>query len=111
VLSCLSMLYLAAKPFHVGADVDMLACSLHRLTVCSCQRGGQSFQIGAALSRHDVVGGGAILGDAKPRACIFDVGLTIRVPVRPNLTWRSSYLLGHVYPTSELSWRLYVHPW
>jgi hypothetical protein len=50
-----------------GADVDMLACSLHRPTVFSCQRGNQSFRIGATLSHHATV------------------VLTIRVPMRPNL--------------------------
>jgi hypothetical protein len=69
-----------------GADVDMLACSLHRPMVFSCQRGDQSFRTGATPSHHAAV------------------VLTIRVPVRPNLIWRSSHLPGHAYPTSELSW-------
>jgi hypothetical protein len=30
VLLCLVILYWAAKPSNVGADVDGLACSLHR---------------------------------------------------------------------------------
>jgi hypothetical protein len=38
---CLVMLYLAAKPSHVWVDVDGLACSLHRATVCSHQKVGQ----------------------------------------------------------------------
>jgi hypothetical protein len=36
------MLYLAAKPSHMGGDVDGLACSLHPPTICSRQRSGQS---------------------------------------------------------------------
>jgi hypothetical protein len=31
----LVMLYLAAKPSHVGANVEGLACSLHRPMTCS----------------------------------------------------------------------------
>jgi hypothetical protein len=54
-LPCLSMLYLATKPSHVGVDVDELACSLHHAMVCTCQRGGQFFLIGIAPSRHDAV--------------------------------------------------------
>jgi hypothetical protein len=46
--------------------VDELACSLHCPTVCSHQRGGQSFLIGVAMSHHAVVGGDAFSGDAKP---------------------------------------------
>jgi hypothetical protein len=33
-------LYLAAKPAHVGVDVDGLAYPLHRPTVYSCQTRG-----------------------------------------------------------------------
>jgi hypothetical protein len=33
-------LYLAAKPFHMGVDVDGLTCPLHRLTACDCQMRG-----------------------------------------------------------------------
>jgi hypothetical protein len=46
-LSCLAMLYFVAKSSDVGANLDGLACSLHRPTVYSCQRGGQSFLTGA----------------------------------------------------------------
>jgi hypothetical protein len=60
------MLYLVAKPSHVGADVDGLACSLHRPTICYRQRGGQSFLTGATLSCHTTAGGGSFLGDVKP---------------------------------------------
>jgi hypothetical protein len=59
------MHYLAAKPSRVGADVDGLAYSLHRPTVCSRQRGDQSFLTGIAPFCHTVVGAGAFLGDAK----------------------------------------------
>jgi hypothetical protein len=40
VLPYLVMLYWAAKPSHVGNDVDGLAYSLHRTTVYNSQRGG-----------------------------------------------------------------------
>jgi hypothetical protein len=56
------MLYLVAKPSHVGADVDGLACSLHHPTVCSRQRGGQSFLISDAPSCHAVMGGAIFSG-------------------------------------------------
>jgi hypothetical protein len=60
------MLYLFAKPSNVGANVDGLACSLHRPIVYSRHRGGQSLLIGSARSRHTTVGGGAFSRDAKP---------------------------------------------
>jgi hypothetical protein len=60
------MLYLVANHFHMGADVDRLACSLHRHTVCNRQRCDQSFLTGVAPSCHAVVGGAVFPGDAKP---------------------------------------------
>jgi hypothetical protein len=39
-LSCLATLYLVAKPSHVGAIVDGLACSLHHPMIRNRQRGG-----------------------------------------------------------------------
>jgi hypothetical protein len=60
------MLYLAAKPSHVGADVDGLACFLHHPMVCSHQRGCQSFLTGVSPSHYVVVGSGAFTGDARP---------------------------------------------
>jgi hypothetical protein len=87
------MLYLVAKSPMWGPDVDGLACSLQRPTVCSHQRGGQSFLTGTAPSCHAVVGG-----------AIFYVMLTIRLPARPNFIWRNSLYRAHAYPMSELSW-------
>jgi hypothetical protein len=55
------MLYLATKPSHVGANVDGLACSLHRPLFCNHQRGGQCCLTGDALSRRTMVDGGAFL--------------------------------------------------
>jgi hypothetical protein len=43
-------LYLAAKPSHMGVDVDGLACPMHRPTVYSFQTRGQSCLLGAVLS-------------------------------------------------------------
>jgi hypothetical protein len=63
---CFTQLYLAAKPSHMGVDVDGLACSLHCLTVCDRQTKGYDFLSGVALSHHTAVGGGAFLGGAKP---------------------------------------------
>jgi hypothetical protein len=59
------LLYLVAKPSHVGADVDVLAYSLHCPMACSRQKDSQSFLTGADLSCHIVVGGGAFSGHAK----------------------------------------------
>jgi hypothetical protein len=52
------MLYLAAKPSHMGADVDGLAYSLHCPTVCSGQMREQSVLTGVAPSHHTFWGGG-----------------------------------------------------
>jgi hypothetical protein len=54
---CLAWLYLAAKPCHVGADVDRLAYPLHCPMTCDRQMGEQSFLAGVAPSYRAVVGG------------------------------------------------------
>jgi hypothetical protein len=38
-----------------------------------------------------------------PQDWIFTMVFTVRVPERPNLTWRSSLLLGRAYPGLDLS--------
>jgi hypothetical protein len=53
-------LYLAAKPSHVGVDMDGLSCLLHHPMTRSHQTRGQGLLLGTA-----VVGGGAIPGHAK----------------------------------------------
>jgi hypothetical protein len=58
--------YLVAKSSHVGVDVNGLACPLHRPMSCSHQMRGHGFLPGAILSHRVVVGGGTLLGDAKP---------------------------------------------
>jgi hypothetical protein len=58
--------YLAAKPSHVGVDVDRLACLLHRPTTCSHHTWGQSFLSGASWSHHAAVDGGTFMGGARP---------------------------------------------
>jgi hypothetical protein len=58
----LAWLYLAAKPSHMGADVERLDCFLHHPTVCSRQTEGQSFLTSVAASYHALMGGGTILG-------------------------------------------------
>jgi hypothetical protein len=45
-------LYLAAKPYHVGVNVDGLACPLHHPTACNCQTRRQGFLYGVVLSHH-----------------------------------------------------------
>jgi hypothetical protein len=69
--------YLDAKPSHVGIDVDGLDCPLHRPRAYSHQTKGQSFLLGAALSHHAVVGGGAFLRVRSPWAWIFNGRLTV----------------------------------
>jgi hypothetical protein len=59
------ILYLVAKSSHTWADVDGLACSLHRPMAYNCQRGSQSLLTGAALSCHDAVGSAIFLWGAK----------------------------------------------
>jgi hypothetical protein len=59
-------LYLAAKPFHRGVDVDRLAYPLQHPMACGRQTRGQGFLSGAVLSNHVLVGGGAFPGSAKP---------------------------------------------
>jgi hypothetical protein len=85
------------------ANMDGLACSLHRPMVYSHQRGGLCRLTSTALSCHATVGGGAFPRSVKPRVWIFNVLLTVRVPVRLNLSWISLPLPGHAYPVSELS--------
>jgi hypothetical protein len=57
---------LAAKSSHIGDEVDGLSCSLHHPMACSYQMRGCDFMLGATLSRHAAVGGGASPGHAKP---------------------------------------------
>jgi hypothetical protein len=66
--SCLWFVWhcLAAKSFHVEADVDELAYFLHHPTVYDQQMWVQCFLTRAALSRLVAVGGGAFLGGVKP---------------------------------------------
>jgi hypothetical protein len=59
-------LYLAAKPSHVGVDVDRLAYPLHRLMACYHQTRDQGFLSGTVLSCHVTMGGGVFPRDAKP---------------------------------------------
>jgi hypothetical protein len=44
--------YLAAKPSHVGVDVDGLACPLHCPMTCSYQTRGQGLPSRVVLSSH-----------------------------------------------------------
>jgi hypothetical protein len=99
----LHLAFSAAKPFHVGADLDGPACLLHRPTVCGWQTWVQCSLTGPARSHHVIVVGGAFLRGARPTRKDITMVLTIRVPERPNLTWRSSLLPRRVYPASELS--------
>jgi hypothetical protein len=53
------------RPSHVGADVDRLACFLHRPTVYGWQAWVQCFLTSNALYHHVVVGDGAFPGGVK----------------------------------------------
>jgi hypothetical protein len=87
VLLCMVMLYFVAKPSHVEADMEGLACSLHCPMVYNHQGGGQSFLTSVVPSCHAIVGGGAFLGDAKP------MGLDILHGVdRPSICETKSYM-------------------
>jgi hypothetical protein len=66
VATTFSFTFLVAKPFHVGSDVDGLACFLHHPTVCGWQRWVQCFLIGATPFYHATVVDGAFLRGAKP---------------------------------------------
>jgi hypothetical protein len=57
------------------------------------------YKQGAALPHHAIVDGGAFPrgGVQSPWVCIFAVVLTVRVPERPNHTWRSLSLPGRAY--------------
>jgi hypothetical protein len=93
-------LYLAAKPSHVGADVDGLAYPLHHPMSYNHQTRGQGLLSGIALSRRAVVGGGTFLGDAKPP------GL--------DICWRVDRLgtcVTESHLMSEPSWHLGMYPW
>jgi hypothetical protein len=46
------LLQLAAKPAHVGVDVDGLASPLHHPMACGCQTRGQGLLLGVVLSCH-----------------------------------------------------------
>jgi hypothetical protein len=86
MLLCLVILYLVAKSFHVGADVDELAYSLHRPTACGWQARRLCYLTGVVLSHRSAVSGGPFPRVRSPRVWIFDVVLTVWLPVRPNLT-------------------------
>jgi hypothetical protein len=109
---CFTWLYLAAKPSHMRGYVDGLACRLHRPTNCGWQAWEHNPLIGAVMSHHIAVDGGAFLGGVKPPR--WDIW---RVVDRPgsdglNLSWRSLILeaLGHGCQEpervlSQVTWR------
>jgi hypothetical protein len=91
------MHYLVAKSFHVGVDVDGLACSLHRSKVYEWQTRGLCCLTGAVVSRRSAVGGGPLFRGAKPpfldillaftKTCLFD----------KKLSW-DGFLLEYLLP-------------
>jgi hypothetical protein len=104
-------LCLAAKPSHVGVDVNGLAYSLHRPTTYSHQMRGQGLFLGAILSCHCSGQWHLFGGCEAPKAWIFGGVLTIWIPALPNLTWGGkSFLPRDAYPMTEPSWRLDVYP-
>jgi hypothetical protein len=112
---CLALLRLAAKLFHVGADVDGLACHLHQPTNYGWQTRIQSLLRGAIPS-HRTAYAGAILdsisrGVRSPGDDPSDVVLIVWVLDGPHPLWRSLLLLRRAYLMSKLSWRLCVFLW
>jgi hypothetical protein len=65
LLHCISITWLLSLP-TCWVDVDELACPLKHPTACNRHTRLQSFLLGAALSHHVVVGGGAFPRCAKP---------------------------------------------
>jgi hypothetical protein len=59
-------LYLAAKPSHVGVDVDRLAYPLHRPMAYYHQTRDQGFLSGTVMPCQVAMGGGVSPGGAKP---------------------------------------------
>jgi hypothetical protein len=74
------LLYLAAKPTHVGVDADRLACPLHRPMACNHQTRGQGLLTGVVFSHH-------CSGVVAPFWGIFCGVLTMWILVLPNLAW------------------------
>jgi hypothetical protein len=62
---CFAKLYLAVKPSHVGADMDGLACWLHRPTVCSGQMRGQGIRTGTTPSHSVAVSDASFRGGGE----------------------------------------------
>jgi hypothetical protein len=103
-MSYLVILYLVAKPSHVGDDVYGLASSLHHPTVCSRQKGGQRFLTGAVPSCHAIVGDVVFLGDVKP------VGLDILRGVERLVTCKTeSYIEMPAFTKGTLIQRQSYH--
>jgi hypothetical protein len=89
---CFAWSYLTAKPFHVGIDVDGLACPLHHPMVYDHQTRGQSFLLGAASSYRAIVGGGTFSRGVKPTGldiwCSVDhLGICVTESYMENLTF------------------------
>jgi hypothetical protein len=61
-----TLLYLAAKPAHMGVDVEGLAYLLHHPIACDCQTRGQGLLPGIVFVPSLQWGGGAFSGDVKP---------------------------------------------
>jgi hypothetical protein len=68
-------LYMAAKPSHMGVDVDGLACPLHHPMTWSCQTRGHGLLPGVVLSCR-----------CSGRWCLFGEELSVWIPALPNLT-------------------------
>jgi hypothetical protein len=84
--SFVALLYLVAKPSHVGVDVDRLAYPLHHPMVHSCQMRGQGLLPGIVLSLSLQWAVPSFGGCEAPRARIFGGELTTLVPALPKLT-------------------------
>jgi hypothetical protein len=89
-----TLLYLAAKPTHVGVDVERLACPLHCFMACGRQMRGYGLLPGIFLFYCCSGAVAPFQGMWSPRALIFSGVLIVWMPVLPNLTWSKSCFIG-----------------
>jgi hypothetical protein len=82
--------FLAAKPSHMGVDVNGLAYPLHHPTTCSHQMSQQGPLLGTALFRRVAMDGGTFLGDVKPP------GLDIHWRIDRLGTWVTKFYMEYI---------------
>jgi hypothetical protein len=93
-------LYLAAKPSHVGVDVNELAYPMHRPTVCSCQMRGQGLPPDLVLSCH-CNRWWHLLGDVK----LPGLGYLVESSPLQYLQHRILHVVNHFYQGMLIPWQ------